>query len=432
MAVPQDVIERAIDDEGDHWIVICPECPEYSRDFSKDEKEYGEVKRQFASHYSQRHMDGGGGSETSSNDNQDNETSGSSRSSEPAEPAHEINERELIYQRGEDGLSEIKQERLQDWLRTSEGVGPQTEDRVMKIFERNGVFRDNPHALHSMLEEQINASSSYINTIVQDVFAPEKEHEDILREQGFIPWYRKDMPGGQQATQQGGTAQFNSMGGQQQQGMRQMQGGQQQPEMGQQAMTFDEAVELIRESQEKGEEPPESAREKLRHGLSEATDEAIRNAASEFGGFFSRINNIVLDSIAEYAKENPEWVVENLDILEKVFGELPEKPRSDMGGSTSERDRQVNDAVSRVQSEETSSPIDVNGAGPDEGFSYQDSGFQPSEETRQLMEEGSQDEQKDDQEESQVQKSTEDTEEDDEDEETDELVEMFGSDLVEQ
>lgn len=295
------------------------------------------------------------------------------------QPQHDMNERNIIYERGEEGLDQIKQERLQSWLQITDGVGAQTLDRIMMIFERNKVFRENPHALHSMLDEQMSASSAYINTMVQDVFEPEREHEDVLRQQGYVPWYHKDLPGGDQAMRQEARGMYNGSGGQQQQqGMMGMQPGQQQPGGGGQGMSMEEAVELIRQSQEDGDEPPPSAREKIKHGMSEATDEAIRNAASEFGGFFSRINEIMMGSIEEYARENPEWIVENLDFLEKLLGEMPDKPSSDMGSESSDHDRRIDDAVNRIQQGGQQQQGSV-------GYAQSGVGFQPSPETQEAM-----------------------------------------------
>jgi len=187
-----------------------------------------------------------------------------------------MSDREKIYQRGTDGLKEIKRERLKNWLSNTEGVGGQTESRILMVFNRNETIHQNPHILYNLLDDELSASPSYINTMVEDIFQPERENDDLLQQQGFTPWHMRNNGGGQQMQARGGGQPFNATGnaggsfspggGQtvQQQSRQSQQQAQSQPQQSEQPQTqsqtqqtgFDNAQELDQNSGLDDYEPP--------------------------------------------------------------------------------------------------------------------------------------------------------------------------------
>jgi len=284
----------------------------------------------------------------------------------PAPPAPDqpeqnssISEREKIYQRGTEGLKEIKRERLQRWLDSSDGVGAQTEQRILMVFDRNESVHKNPHVLYNLLDDELNASASYVNTIVQDTFSPEEEHSDLLTNQGYTPWFNRP---GQGPSNQGGMGQGGPMnatganrfdpqqGGQGGGGQRQQQNQQQNQQGGQtdDSVSRREAEMMMQEAVSQANQ--QGNRSALMDGLSDATDEALREMATNVGGLAGTFQRVIDEALVQYARENPEWVIENMGVLQKVLGATEDMDSS--GGSSqpkeSEEDRKVDDALSQL------------------------------------------------------------------------------------
>lgn len=328
-------------------------------------------------------------------------------------PQHEINDREKIYQRGREGLREIKKERLKNWLSHTEGVGSQTESRILMVFNRNETIHQNPHILYNLLDDELSASPSYINTMVEDIFQPERENEDLLQSQGYTPWYRRNNMANQQQMGGGGGQPFNATGGGTQgfsgggqQQNQQPQGQQGQPQQQQNndgnnsssnddSITAEEAAAMVERGiaqaeQQRGSNP-------VREGLSDATDEALKEMATNIGGLAGTMQRVIDEALVQYARENPEWVIENMGVLQKVIGATEEA--SGGGGNDepeqAESDAMVDDALSDLsggggESQESSPPQQqqtnqqASGGGmKDLSFDESgDSGFSPSEETQ--------------------------------------------------
>lgn len=289
-------------------------------------------------------------------------------------PNHSVNEREKIYQRGTDGLREIKKARLENWLGTSEGVGNQTEQRILMVFQRNESVHRNPHVLYNLLDDELNASASYLNTMVQDIFSPEEEHGDLLQSQGYTPWYSRGAGQGNQQVSRGMGGPMNATGStgfSPNQGFSN-QGGQQSPSQqqegqeqgqpseggnpGQEAMTRDEAEVMMRQAMTQANSQEE--RNALLSGLSDATDEALQEMATNVGGLAGTIQKVVDEALVGYARENPQWVIENMDILQKVLGATEDMPGGDDGSSNKEPEQhqKVDDALENIAGGGGSSP----------------------------------------------------------------------------
>jgi hypothetical protein len=366
MSMPQSYVQESldIDEEANQIVVRCAKCNDYGPkrvdgdDFEEAEDAFNQAKRQLGSHYSAKHgeQDGGQGGSTSGNPpSQDNQPSPSAQGANGHQQSQQqtqgqnpqqspqgqgqdyssgMSERELIYKKGEEGLLELKTERLKDWLQDAGGVGGQTEGRILKVFRRNKSVHSNPYSLYNLLEEETTASGSYINTMVDDVFEPEREYDDVLENTGYTPFFKRSnggrgfgnqqqggpMGGGGQARgQQYGQSANTSMG---RGGGRQPQQPQQ-PQQSQQSDSSDdlskrEVAQMISQgintAQEQNEENP------FRDGLSEATDEAVREMASNVGGLAGTANRVFEEALMSYAQDNPEFIVENMDFLQKALG----------------------------------------------------------------------------------------------------------------
>lgn len=224
------------------------------------------------------------------------------------------NEREIIYQRGTEGLKQIKKDRLKNWLANTDGVGGQTEQRILMVFSRNDSVHKNPHVLYNLLDDELSASASYINTMVQDIFAPEEEHGDILESQGYTPWYDRRMSqGGGQTSQQFGQQPGGGapMGNDQGSSFNQTQESDDGISRQEAEMMMQQAVQQDRES---------GGDRALLDGLSDATDEAVREMASNVGGLAGTVQRVIDEALVQYARENPEWVINNMGVLQKVLG----------------------------------------------------------------------------------------------------------------
>lgn len=291
----------------------------------------------------------------------------------PQPQNHSLNEREKIYQRGTDGLREIKKERMNNWLASTEGVGAQTEQRIMMVFDRNESVHRNPHVLYNLLDDELNASASYLNTMVQDIFAPEEEHADLLTSQGYTPWHNRAGQGGNMNQGMGQGGPMNATGAtnfspgnagmnqqqQQQRGMQQGGQGQQgQPQQqqnqngGGDSISREEAEMMMRQAVSQSNQ--EEDRRALLSGLSDATDEALREMAGNVGGLAGTVQRVIDEALVEYARENPEWVINNMDILQKVLGATEDM---DGGGSSepeqSEEDAKVDNALDSITGQQS-------------------------------------------------------------------------------
>lgn len=308
---------------------------------------------------------------SSDSNNQDSDEGGRGIGGD-SQPRHDLNEREIIYQRGTEGLKQIKKARLKNWLANTEGVGSQTEQRILMVFDRNDSVHRDPNVLYNLLGDELSASPSYINTMVQDVFAPERQHEDLLSSEGFTPWFNRPGLGSGTARQQG-QPQAMTSGGQTQ--FQPTAGGQQQQTSSDAitSMDEDEAGQIVEQAIEKADEG--SGSNPVREGLSEATDEALRKMAQNVGGLAGTIQRVIDEALVSYARENPEWVIENMDIIQKFVSaaEGAEAAEESPEEQISEQDKAVDEAVEGIRSE-ASVP------------SAEGSEFEPAEETLEEME----------------------------------------------
>jgi len=307
-----------------------------------------------------------------SNDTSNSSNSGSTNNQKTKEPQQQqqvdqsggspaLNEREKIYQRGTDGLREIKKERLKNWLAQTEGVGAQTEQRITMVFDRNDSVHTNPHVLYNLLDDEVGASASYLNTMVEDIFAPEEEHAELLQSQGYTPWSMRSGQNGQMQRNQGQGGPMNATGantfnpGQQQQQQQQnrqqaeQQRSQQQSQSGgSDGISREEAQMMMQQAVNQAD--GEQQRNQLLSGLSDATDEALQEMASNVGGLAGTVQRVIDTALVQYAEENPEWVIENIDILQSVMGTADEAdgvPTSD-SESQSEENAKVDNALENL------------------------------------------------------------------------------------
>lgn len=370
----------------------CPHCEEETESVTRTgENRYacGECNMVIAHDDLKPHLDGmevidkrgGGGSSSSGSSDSSEEIpppssggssgdSGSSSSSSPPSNSNpqqntshsSTNEREKIYQRGTSGLRQIKKERLKNWLANTDGVGNQTEQRILMVFERNESVHKNPHVLYNLLDDELNASASYINTMVQDIFAPEEEHGDLLQSQGYTPWYNRGGGGGSQRQRGGfggpmnatGNTGFNpgQRGGNQQGGnqqdSQQNQGG---SSPGSDAISRDEAQMMMQSALNQAND--QGQRGALLSGLSDATDEALREMATNVGGLAGTVHRVVDEALVSYARDNPEWVIENMGLLQKMLGAAEDMPSSDseQQAQQAEQDSRVDEALQSIGQE---------------------------------------------------------------------------------
>jgi hypothetical protein len=311
-------------------------------------------------------------------DKSDNDSSSTSQSSSPSnskmsekkenntietqdiqQPQEAVSERERIYQRGPEGLKQIKKDRLEKWLDSSDGVGAQTRQRIMMVFERNDSVHKNPHVLYNLMDDELSASASYLNTMVQDIFAPEEEHSDLLTNQGYTPWFNRG--GANQSNQmqaQGGP--MNATGsnrfdpGQSEQQQQQRKDDRQnQPQRG--GETQDDSISKkeaeMMMAQAMSEADSQNERTALLSGLSDATDQALQEMATNVGGLAGTVQKVVDEALVSYARENPEWVIENMSVLQKVLGateDMANSPNSD--AEQSQENQKVDDAINSLTS----------------------------------------------------------------------------------
>jgi hypothetical protein len=308
------------------------------------------------------------GNSSSDNGNQNTQTDPSQQQvgdQKPQSPNTPLTEREKIYQRGTDGLREIKKERLKNWLAQTDGVGGQTEQRIIMVFDRNDSVHSNPHVLYNLLDDEIGGSASYLNTMVQDIFEPEEQHSELLKSQGYTPWrMRNNQGGGMQQRGQGGPMNAtgstgfspNQQGQMQQQ--QQPQQTQQQPQQNQQqdqqgspaddSISRQEAEMMVRQAT--AEANTQQERNALMAGLSDGANQAIEEMASNAGGLFGTIQKVFDEALVSYARENPEWVIENMDILQNILGATDgmDAPQGDNQQNQSQEDQKVDNALENI------------------------------------------------------------------------------------
>lgn len=326
------------------------------------------------------------------NDNVSNSSDTINNSQEiPDTPNNAISEREKIYQRGPEGLKEIKKERLENWLANSKGAGAQTEQRIIMVFERNQSVHRNPNVLYNLLDDELNASASYLNTMVQDIFMPEEEHADLLTSQGYTPWYSRNQPstahqgnigqgGPMNATGSSGFNPNTGMGNQQAQRYSQP-SSTQRPQPNQQnnprqhqtsnqseqsskpesqkstdgesdddGISRQEAEMMMQQAMTQAEQ--QNQKNALLSGLSDATDEAVREMATNVGGLAGTMQKVIDEALVSYARDNPEWVIENMDILQKVIGATDGVDKDGaQSKQQSKEDQKVDDTLSNIQNQ---------------------------------------------------------------------------------
>lgn len=365
-------------------VMTCPHCEDGIDSLTRTgDKKYscGECNMVIKYDTVQPHLDemevadkrGGGDSSGGSDDNNsggsgDNSVEaqreaqqGGQETQKPNSANSPLSEREKIYQRGTDGLRQIKKERLKNWLAQTDGVGAQTEQRIIMVFDRNDSVHSNPHVLYNLLDDEIGGSASYLNTMVQDIFAPEEEHSELLQSQGYTPWNMRSNQGGNMQQQRGQGGPMNATGStgfspNQQNPMQQ----QQQPQQGQQQQQSDnggggsdgisreEAQMMMQQAVDQTES--QQQQNQLLSGLSDATDQALQEMASNVGGLAGTMQQVVNEALVQYARENPEWVIENMDILQKIIGATDDMGDNSSGSGTpqAEEDAKVDDALSNL------------------------------------------------------------------------------------
>lgn len=226
--------------------------------------------------------------------------------------------RDIIREEGHVGLKRIKKDKLREWLATTDGVGGKTENRILMVFESDEMYSSEPTALYNLLDDELNASPSYINTVVNSVFGPEYEHSDLLKRQGYTPFFEpgggRPGPGGN-GMNNGFNNNYNqtpNQGGQQQQFQPQQQQQQQQDSGG---MSYEEALQMIKASKEE-DNSGSRRRGPATEAVDQATEEAIRNMAQNMGGFFGTMQQVAEEALLAYFRKHPEKLVENMTLLQ--------------------------------------------------------------------------------------------------------------------
>lgn len=287
------------------------------------------------------------------NSNSDQEDSSNKEQDEKMDqPNHSLNERELIQQRGREGLKEVKEERLSNWLSMTDGVGGTTENRIIMVFNSDKTYRENPNALYNLLDEELSSSASYINTIVNQVFAPEKEHEDLLKDKGFRSYLGQNnaTSGAQYNQPHNNQGPSMSMEGMNSQGYNQQNQNHQQPQQqggGGDSLSREEAVELVAAATQTEQGDGRGIGQTASEGLNQATEEAIQNLATNAGGFFSAGQKFLEEALIGYAKKNPEKIVDNMDMFQTLMNMNENEPEP----QTNEQDQKVDDAVEQAMNQ---------------------------------------------------------------------------------
>jgi len=163
-----------------------------------------------------------------------------------------------------------------------------------------------------------------------------------------------------------GTNSFNpqAAGGNQRQ--RQQQGQRAQPQQQQQAggqqqsgsgsdsgdsgISREEAQMMMQEAVNQSKQ--DNRQGALMEGLSDATDEALQEMASNVGGLAGTMQTVIEEALVQYARENPEWVIENMDILQTIIGATGSSNSGDEAGDDNapEEDAKVDNALDDIMS----------------------------------------------------------------------------------
>jgi hypothetical protein len=113
-------------------------------------------------------------------------------------------------------------------------------------------------------------------------------------------------------------------------------------------MSRNEAEMMMSQAMQQAEQ--QGQRNALLSGLSDATDEALREMATNVGGLAGTFQKVVDEALVGYARENPEWVIENMDILQKVLGATEDMPGEGQNQAEQkpQQDQKVDDALSNI------------------------------------------------------------------------------------
>jgi len=291
---------------------------------------------------------GNSNSDTSSQDN----GGGSDGSENPMGEKGQIDNREIIRQEGKKGLKKIKKRKLKEWLDSTDGVGPKTLNRILMVFDEEDMYSDSPETLFNLLDDELSATSTYINTIVNSVFSPEHDHQDLLRDQGYTPYFSASNSspnnGGRQMNRGNGN-QYNSNGQNQNQ---QNQQAQQQSQQQSQGMTKQEAVEMIKASQE-SDDGGSRRRGPATDALDAATEEAIQNMAQNMGGLMGTAQRLLESTLMSYFEDNPEKLVENMDLLQTFMEDGNNQQTGNQSQeSESKENQKIDDALDGLREEQ--------------------------------------------------------------------------------
>lgn len=296
-------------------------------------------------------------SSNSNNDSSNNSNENVSQDSQGSqEAAPEItsntgkSNRDIIRERGREGLKEIKEDKLKQWLATTDGVGSKTENRILMVFRNEEMYSEEPNTLYNLLDDELNASPSYINTIVNSVFSPEYEHEDLLRNQGYTPFFASGGQGGggMGAQSMGPGNNRNNGYNSQQQGGGGMGGQQQGNQGGQQQTGGDLTREDLMTAMQASQEQSEGGSRRRGPGteaIDQATEEAIKNMANNMGGFFGTMQKVAEEALVSYFQQNPEKLVENMTLL-NTFMESGNGQNQE--NQPSEQDQKIDNAIQQA------------------------------------------------------------------------------------
>jgi len=341
----------------------CPSCETEIEQFSRTgNKRYacGSCARVIKYDTVQPHLDeipvndkrnkGGDDKDNSQTESQQSSSNDSGSDDEQGNPVAAQDsgrtDREIIREEGYKGLKRIKEKKLKEWLATTDGVGGKTESRILKVFREESMYSEEPSTLYNLLDDELSASPSYINTIVNSVFSAEYEHEDLLQQQGYTPFFRN---GGQ--SNQGGRNNMNGGyssggGGYQGPGGNQQQGQQQQGGGGNDGLTREEAMQMIQASQQ-SDDQGSRRRGPGTEALDEATEAAIKNMADNMGGFFGMLQRVGEEALVTYFRENPEKLVENMTLVNAFMNETSQQEQDN---TPSEQDAKIDSAVQQAMS----------------------------------------------------------------------------------
>jgi len=293
-------------------------------------------------------------SEDSSKDTNNNTEEADSAEEGVSEPTQKAgrSDRDIIREQGREGLKQIKEDKLKQWLATTDGVGSKTENRILMVFRNEDMYTEEPNTLYNLLDDELSASPSYINTIVNSVFSPEYEHEDLLRNKGYTPFFRSGgQGGGNQGGPRGSGQQnmsngFNGQGGGRGGQGNQNQGGRNQQQQGGDSLNKEDLMAAMQASQE-ANDGGSRRRGPGTEALDEATEQAIKNMADNMGGFFGMLQRVGEEALVEYFRQHPEKLVENMTLL-NTFMEGGEGQNNEQEASP--QDQAIDNAIEQAQS----------------------------------------------------------------------------------